>query len=89
MAMANPNAVNPMLQACGDSIDHFDHPTGSSEDMAGLHASNGTAESSGGSGDGSTGGRATVSTVSIDIMPVDRPSILHDSSDSEDDLLDG
>ena len=70
-------------------MDHFDHPSGSSDDMAGLHASNGTAESSGGSGNNCTSGRAAVSTVSIDIMPADRPSILHDSSDSEDDLLDG
>ena len=89
VAMANPNAINPMLQVGGDSMDQFDHPSGSSDDMAGLHTSNGIAESSGGSGNSSTGGHATMSTVSIDIMPADRPSILHDSSDSEDDLLDG
>lgn len=86
--MANPGAVNPMLPTGGDSTDQFDHPSGSSDDMLGLHATNGNVEGSGGSGSSSGGGHSTMATVSIEIMPMDRPSILHDSSDSEDDLLD-
>lgn len=82
-AAMDPGAVN-MLSV--DYPDLFDPPSGSSDDALALQASNGAGMEA--SSSKSSEDVALAPSPPITGEPSTRPSILGDSSDSEDDLLD-